>query len=52
MRNNKVYAHLHYSICKGLCIQVTNIWYAHTPTQTSMWTWRCDSATESRVTHR
>jgi len=31
MRNNKVCAHVHYSICKGLCIQATNKWYAHTP---------------------
>ena len=32
MRHNKVYAHLHYSICKALGIKTTDIWYILTPT--------------------
>jgi hypothetical protein len=27
MRHDKVYAHLHYSICKALDIKTTDIWY-------------------------
>jgi len=32
IRHYKVYAHLHYSICKALGIKTTDIWYILTPT--------------------
>ena len=31
MRNDKVCTHLHYSICKALCIETTDKWYTHIP---------------------
>ena len=31
MRDDKVSAHWHYSICKALGIETTDKWYAHTP---------------------
>jgi len=31
MRHNKVCTHLHYSICKALCIETTDKWYTHIP---------------------
>ena len=31
MRQDKVCAHLHYSICKALGIETTNKWYTHMP---------------------
>jgi hypothetical protein len=31
MRHNKVSAHLHYSICRALGIEMTDKWYTHMP---------------------
>ena len=31
MRHDKVCTHLHYSICKALGIETTDIWYTHMP---------------------
>ena len=34
MKHDKVYAHLHYSICKSLGIEKTDKWHTHTHTHT------------------
>jgi len=31
MRHNKVYTHLHYSVCKALGFETTDKWYTHMP---------------------
>jgi hypothetical protein len=31
MRHDKVFAHLHYPICKALGFEMTDKWYTHTP---------------------
>jgi hypothetical protein len=34
MRHDKVCAHLHYAVCKSLCIETTNGTHAHTHART------------------
>ena len=31
MRHDKVHAHLHYSVCTALDIEMTDKWYTHVP---------------------
>ena len=45
MRHDKIYAHLHYSICKSPGIKMTDIWYTPTPTPVH----ECEDVTTNRL---